>query len=49
VVAMLFLSLVGSLYGKSFVAIAHFVPIPLQTWWPQAILVSDWPIFLNLL
>jgi hypothetical protein len=28
---------------------AHFVPIHLQTWPPQAILVSDWPIFKNLL
>ena len=26
--------------------IAHFVPIHYQTWSPQAILVSDWPIFL---
>ena len=26
-----------------------FVPIYQQTWPPQAILVSDWPIFLNLL
>ena len=24
--------------------IAHFVPIGLQTWPPQAILVSDWSI-----
>jgi hypothetical protein len=24
--------------------IAHFVPIGYQTWWPQAILVSDWLI-----
>jgi hypothetical protein len=23
---------------------AHFVPIGLQTWLPQLILVSDWPI-----
>jgi hypothetical protein len=35
---------VRSIYGKSSVAIAHFVPIRLQTWLPQAILVSDWPI-----
>jgi hypothetical protein len=28
---------------------AHFVSIHLQTWPPQAILVSDWPIFKNLL
>ena len=27
------------------VVIAHFVPIPEQTWPPQAILVSEWPIF----
>jgi hypothetical protein len=41
--------LVGSIYGKSSVAIAYFVPIRLQTWPPQAILVSDWPIFKILL
>jgi hypothetical protein len=28
---------------------AHFVMIHYQTWPPQTILVSDWPIFLNLL
>jgi hypothetical protein len=28
---------------------SHFVPICVQTWPPQAILVSDWPIILNLL
>jgi hypothetical protein len=32
---------VGSIYGKSSVRIAHFVPIRLQTWPPQTILVSD--------
>jgi hypothetical protein len=42
-------SLVGSIYGRSSIMIAHFVPIHLQTWPPQAILVSDWPIFKNLL
>ena len=42
-------NLVGSIYGKSSVAIAYFVPIREQTWRPQAILVSDWPIVLNLL
>ena len=26
---------------------AHFVMIHYQTWPPQAILVSDWPIFLK--
>jgi hypothetical protein len=35
----------GSIYGKSFIKIAHFVPIHYQTWPPQAILVSDWSIF----
>ena len=42
-------NLVGSIYGRSSLKIAHFVPIHLQTWSPWAILVSDWPIFLNLL
>jgi hypothetical protein len=28
----------------SSIKIVHFVPIHLQTWPPQAILVSDWPI-----
>ena len=42
-------NLVGSIYGRSSIKIAHFVPIHLQTWPPQAILVSDWPIFKNLL
>ena len=42
-------SLVGSIYGKSSIKIAHFIPIRSQTWPPQAILVSDWPIFKNLL
>jgi hypothetical protein len=37
-------NLVGSIYGRSFIKIAHFVPIHEQTWPPQAILVSDWPI-----
>jgi hypothetical protein len=36
--------LVGSIYGKSSIKIAHFVPIREQTWPPQAILVSDWLI-----
>jgi hypothetical protein len=38
-------NLVGSIYGKSSVTIAHFVPIRLQTWRPQTLLVSDWLIF----
>jgi hypothetical protein len=37
-------NLVGSIYGRSSIKIAHFVPIGLQTWPPQAILVSDWLI-----
>jgi hypothetical protein len=41
--------LVGSIYGKSSVAIAYFVPIRKQTWPQQAIFVSDWPIFKILL
>jgi hypothetical protein len=41
--------LVGSIYGKSSGAIAYFVPIRKQTWPPQAIFVSDWPIFKILL
>jgi hypothetical protein len=35
-------NLVGSIYGRSAIKIAHFVPIRIQTWTPQAILVSDW-------
>ena len=42
-------NLVGSIYGRSSVKIANFIPIHLQTWPPQPILVSDWPIFKNLL
>jgi hypothetical protein len=42
-------NLVGSIYGWSSLKIAHFVMIHLQTWPPQAILVSDWPILKNLL
>jgi hypothetical protein len=32
-------NLVGSIYGRSSINIAHFIPIRLQTWPPQAILV----------
>jgi hypothetical protein len=32
---------------RSSLKIAHFVMIHYQTWPPQAILVSDWPIFKN--
>ena len=37
-------NLVGSIYGMSSIKIANFVPIGLQTWLPQAILISDWLI-----
>jgi hypothetical protein len=37
-------SLVWSIYGRSSIKIAHFILIRLQTWPPQAILVSDWSI-----
>jgi hypothetical protein len=37
-------NLVGSIYGKCSINIAHFVSIRLQTWPPQAIIVSDWLI-----
>ena len=34
-------NLVGSIYGRSSIKIAHFVPICQQTWPPQAIIVSN--------
>jgi hypothetical protein len=37
-------NLVESIYRLSSITMAHFVPIRLQTWPPQAILVSDWLI-----
>jgi hypothetical protein len=37
-------NLVGSIYGKSSIKIAHLVMIRYQIWPPQAILVSDWLI-----
>ena len=40
-------NLVGSIYGKSSLKSAHFIMFHYQTWPPQAILVSDWPIFLK--
>jgi hypothetical protein len=40
-------NLVGSIYGRSSIRFAHFVPIRLQTWLPQAILVFDWLISKN--
>jgi hypothetical protein len=33
-----------SIYGRSSIKIAHFIPVHSQTWPPQAILVSDWLI-----
>ena len=42
-------NVVGSNYGRSSIKIAHFIPIRWQTWSPQKILVSDWPISSNLL
>jgi hypothetical protein len=42
-------NLVGSIYGRHSLKSAHFVMIHYQTWPPQAILVSDWPIKKNLL
>ena len=38
-------NLVGSILGRSSKKIAHLVPIRLQAWPPQTILVSDWSIF----
>jgi hypothetical protein len=37
-------NLVASILGRSSIKIAHLVPICLQTWPPQAILVFDWSI-----
>ena len=42
-------NVVGCIYGRSSIKIAHFVLIHWQTWPPQAILVSDWSISKNLL
>jgi hypothetical protein len=42
-------NLVGSIYEMSSINIAPFIPNRLQTWPPQAILFSDWLIFINLL
>jgi hypothetical protein len=42
-------NLVGSILGRSFIKIAHFVPIHKQTWPQQAILLSGWSISKNLL
>jgi hypothetical protein len=41
-------NLVGSIYGRASLKSAHFVMIHYQAWPPQAIVVSDWPIFKNL-
>jgi hypothetical protein len=37
-------NLVGSILGRSSIRIAYLVPIRLQTWPPQTILVSEWLI-----
>jgi hypothetical protein len=42
-------NLAGSNYGRSSIKFAHFIPIRYQPWSPQTILVSNWPIFKNLL
>jgi hypothetical protein len=42
-------NLVGSIYGRFSIKIAHLVTIHYQTWPPQAILVSDCSISKNLL
>jgi hypothetical protein len=39
-------NLVGSIYARSSVQIDHFVSIRLETWPPQAILVSDFCVIL---
>jgi hypothetical protein len=35
------------IYGKPSIKIANFVPIRLQTWPPQAIIIADWWISKN--
>jgi hypothetical protein len=40
-------NLVGIIYGRSSIKSANLVPIHVQTWPPQAILVSDWSISKN--
>jgi hypothetical protein len=42
-------NLVGCIYGRSSIKTAHFVPIHLQIWLLQTILVSDWSISKNIL
>jgi hypothetical protein len=37
-------NLIGHILGRSSIKIANLVPIRLQTWPPQTILVSDWLI-----
>ena len=37
-------NLVGSIHERSSIKIAHLVPIRLQTWPPQTIIVPDWLI-----
>jgi hypothetical protein len=43
------MQIVMGIYGWYSIKIANFVPIHLQTWPPQAIIVSDWSISKNLL
>ena len=45
---LLYKSFVGSIYGRSSIKMANFVPIRQQTWLPQAILVSDWLIHIKI-
>jgi hypothetical protein len=42
-------NLVENIYGRSSIKIAHFVPILNKHGQPQAILVSDWSISINIL
>ena len=42
-------NLVGSIYGMASIKIAHFAPIRVQAWLPQANLVSGWLVSKNLL
>jgi hypothetical protein len=42
-------NLAGSIYVRSSIKLLHLIPFGQQTWPPQAIIVSDWPIFQNLL
>jgi hypothetical protein len=37
-------NVVGTILGRSYIKTAHLIPIRIQTWQPQVILVSDWLI-----